>query len=249
MKQKLVILSSFICFGLLAQQVAAQTTTPTTTVQPQVKKQQAPVKRWKTPVKTQVPIAGKQVAATTAASAAVDSVKNTDFSLNGQYQFLLSRSRSINGYKLVNPYRLTAVWKSVIDTLAKERAELIKAKGAATGLQQRVNALQAEVKGNETAFAHTNAKIDEINVLGMPLSKSTYSLVVWALIVLLTIGLIVVIARSGKNNAEAKHSAQRYDEITAEYQAYKAKASEKERKLARELQDERNIIEEMKGKR
>ena len=51
-----------------------------------------------------------------------------------------------------------------------------------------------------------------------------------------------------ENILEAKHRTQLYDEISAEYQAYKTKSNEQQRKLARELQDERNIIDEMKSK-
>ena len=57
-----------------------------------------------------------------------------------------------------------------------------------------------------------------------------------------------MIARSTKNVLEARHRTQLYDEISSEYQAYKSKTNEVQRKLARELQDERNIIEEMKAK-
>ncbi|RZK72443.1 MAG: hypothetical protein EOO92_19835, partial [Pedobacter sp.] len=61
--------------------------------------------------------------------------------------------------------------------------------------------------------------------------------------------LIIVIARSGKSITEAKHRTQLYNEVADEYQAYKAKSVEKERKLARELQDERNKLDELNGRR
>ena len=226
---------AIVPLGALAQTEAASTKTQ----QVPAKAQPAPAKRWKKP--TTVPLA-------VAPAVRVDTVKNNDFSLNGQYQFLLSRSRSVNGYKLVNPYRLTAVWKSVTDTLTKERAELAKAKAKILEQTQTINGLQSEVKGNETEVADTNAKIDEINFIGLSFTKGTYNIIVWSIIGVLAIALIVVITRSAKNVLEARHRTQLYEEITSEYQAFKTKANEKERKLARELQDERNIIEEMRGR-
>jgi hypothetical protein len=84
--------------------------------------------------------------------------------------------------------------------------------------------------------------------LGISFTKGSYQMMVWSIIVILALALFVVIARSTRNILEAKHRTQLYDEISSEYQAYKTKANEQQRKLARELQDERNIVEELKGR-
>jgi hypothetical protein len=178
----------------------------------------------------------------------IDTVKNTDFSLNGQYRFMLSRSKSSYGAKLINPIRLDAVWRSVNDTLRKERAELKNAKAKVVEQEKTINNLKLEVSGKENILNDTTAKADEISFLGISFTKSTYNIIVWSMMVVLAISLLIVIARSTKNILEAKHRTQLYEEISSEYQAYKAKSNEQQRKLARELQDERNIIEEMKSK-
>lgn len=178
----------------------------------------------------------------------VDTVKNTDFSLNGQYNFMLSRSKTINGYKLINPGRLAGVWQSALDTLRKERTEFKKINTKVAEQEKTIASLQSEISGQENTLSTSNAKMNEISFLGMSFEKGTYHAIVWSIIVLLGIGLVVVIARSAKNISEAKHRTALYDEITAEYQAYKSKSNEQQRKLARELQDERNIVEELKNK-
>lgn len=178
---------------------------------------------------------------------AVDTAKNTDYSLKGQYSFMLSRSKSLNGYKLINPYRLSTFWQSVADTLRKERVELNKAKAKITEQAQAINNLRTEVSTKETSIANTNDKLNEISFLGISFTKSVYNILVWSIILVLALTLFVIIARSAKNINEAKHRTQLYDEINQEYQNFKAKANEKERKLARELQDERNLIEELRN--
>lgn len=178
----------------------------------------------------------------------VDTVKNTDFSLNGQYRFMLSRSKTINGYKLINPGRLAGVWQSALDTLKKERAEFKKINSELVSQAKTITTLQSEINGKENILNTSNAKMNEISFLGMSFEKTTYHIIVWSIIILLGIALLVVIIRSTKNILEAKHRTQLYDEITAEYQAFKSKSNEQQRKLARELQDERNIVEELKGR-
>jgi len=249
MKRKLFPLASILFLVLFAQNLVAQTQPATTNPQQvPVKAKPVPTKKWSS-VARKKPIVAGQTPVAPATTVRVDTVKNTDFSLNGQYQFLLSRSRSINGYKLVNPYRLTAVWKSVTDTLAKERAEFVKLKAKVVAQEKTIGGLQTEVKGNETEANNTNAKIDEINFLGLSFTKSTYNTIVWSIVGVLAIALFVVIARSAKNITEAKHRTQLYEEVSAEYQAFKAKSVEKERKLARELQDERNKLDDLNSKR
>jgi len=179
-----------------------------------------------------------------------DSIKNTDPSLNGQYQFMLSRTRtSADGYKMVARYRLDQLWKNVNDTLRKERAER-------RGLQQQlseqgktVNYLKTEISGKDASINENTNKLNEIKFLGISFDKGTYNIIVWSIIGILVIALIIIIARSGKNISEAKHRTQLYNEISEEYQSYKSKTVEKERKLARELQDERNKLEELTNRR
>ncbi len=228
MRQKLLYLTTVLFLGLLTLNTLAQTP---------VKTQTAPVKAY--------PVPGKKVYYP---RKALDTVKNTDFSLNGQYRFMLSRSRSSYGAKLINPARLDAVWKSVSDTLKKGRTELKIAKSKIIEQEKTITGLQNEINGQETSLSTSNAKMNEISFIGIALEKGNYHIIVWSIIALLGIALLIVIIRSSKNIIEAKHRTQLYDEISTEYQAFKTKSNEQQRKLARELQDERNIIEELKGR-
>jgi len=60
---------------------------------------------------------------------------------------------------------------------------------------------------------------------------------------------VVVIGRSGANTREAKYRTQLYNELEEEYKNYKVKANEKEKKLARELQTERNRLDDLLGEK
>ena len=225
MKQKLLALTTLFIIGFHSFNLVAQTQS-----------------RNNVPAKTQT----LPARATTYQKRVVDTVKNTDFSLQGQYRFLLSRSRSSYGSKLINPVRLDALWKSVNDTLRKERTALKNATIKVAEQEKEIANLKTEVGGKENALNETNAKADEISFLGISFTKGTYNALVWSIIGILGVALFVVIARSTKSILEAKHRTQLYDEISTEYQAYKVKSNEQQRKLARELQDERNAMEELR---
>jgi peptidoglycan hydrolase CwlO-like protein len=186
------------------------------------------------------------ISITSSAQLRKDSVK-IDPTLNGQYQLLLSKSRTLDGYKLINPARLSSFWKNVRDTINTTRRQLINTKKEVTNYQNEIVGLNKQVTGAETSLASSNARLNEISFLGIGFTKSNYNIFVWGLIASLAIALTVVILRSARNVHEAKYRSTLYEEISQEYQNYKVKANEKEKKLARELQDERNKLEEIRN--
>ncbi|AZI24250.1 hypothetical protein EA772_02385 [Pedobacter sp. G11] len=177
-----------------------------------------------------------------------DTTKNTDPSLNGQYQFMLKKSKSLYGAKLINPSRLTGLWKSVNDTLRKERKQLQEARQEIKAQAQNISILKGEVTGKESSLADATASVNEIKFLGISFNKGTYNTIVWVIIIVLAAGLAIVIFQSGKYRKEATYRTQLYQEVADEFQAHKVKAKDKEMKLARELQDERNKWDDARGR-
>ncbi|WP_442590141.1 hypothetical protein ACSBL2_02685 [Pedobacter sp. AW31-3R] len=170
-----------------------------------------------------------------------------DPSLKGQYNLMLAKSKTLNGFKLVNPYRLAAFYQSVNDSLKTNIVLLKKARMKIAEQEKSIQALNNQIKGKENSLADTNAKIDEISFLGISFSKSAYNTIVWSLIIVFALAFAFVSIRSAKSVQEAKYRSNLYEEISQEYQAYKVKANDKEKKLARELQDERNKLDDYKN--
>jgi len=168
--------------------------------------------------------------------------------LRGQYEFMLSKSKTINGYKLINPGRLAGLWKSVADSLNTSRRQLGAVKLKLAEQEKTIASLKGQISGTETSLATSNAKLNEISFLGISFTKSNYNVIVWSLILVLAAALAIIILRSAKHIHEAKYRSSLYEEISQEYQSYKTKANDKEKKLARELQDERNKLDELKNR-
>jgi tetrahydromethanopterin S-methyltransferase subunit B len=178
---------------------------------------------------------------------AKDSVK-VDPTLRGQYLSLLSKSKSLNGYKVVNPARITSFWQNLNDTLKTERRQLAASRKEITAQQKTIADLKTQVSQKEMALNTSTQKLDEITFLGISFTKGSYNTMVWTIIIILAIALAIIIIRSAKLLHEAKYRSGLYEEISSEYQSYKVKSNEKEKKLARELQDERNKLDEYKSR-
>ena len=161
-----------------------------------------------------------------------------DKSLNGQYQYLLTKV-----YNYQQPF-VAALWKNVIDSLNAGKHKLAEAQAKITDQTKTIADMQAAAKAGE----QQNAVAGEMSFMGIGLPKSTYNGIMWGLVVVLAAVAGIVIARSGRFKHEANYRIGLYNELEEEYKSYKAKANEKEKKLARELQTERNKVDELMGR-
>jgi hypothetical protein len=134
------------------------------------------------------------------------------------------------------------------DTLNTERRKLAEAQSKLATQTKDINTLKTDVTTKDQTLSESNAKRDEISLLGISLTKSSYNLLMWGLVIAFGVIAAVVIARSGAHTREAKYRIKLYEELDEEYKTYKSKANEKEKKLARELQTERNKLDELLGR-
>ena len=108
--------------------------------------------------------------------------------------------------------------------------------------------LKGAVSEKDKSLAESTARVNSVNLLGIYIDKSVYNLIMWGLVIVLGATATIVIYRSGSHSREAKYRIDLYNELEEEFKTYKAKANEKEKKLARELQTERNKVDELMGR-
>lgn len=168
--------------------------------------------------------------------------------LNQQYQDVVVRSGSYQGFKQIRTDKLDRFWKNVTDTLVRERQLRTQFDAKIAASTQTVNQSKAELDAVKKQLLESKASVNQVNLLGIPLEKGAYSLVMWGLVALLAAALTFAIYRTRTALTEARYRTGLYHELTEEFQKHKMNSNEKEKKLARELQTERNMIQEMKGR-
>ncbi|MEJ6982069.1 hypothetical protein WG906_16490 [Pedobacter sp. P351] len=245
--KRLLILFINLCFIALSSK--AQDSTKTVSPQPSKTTITSPVKK---PVK---PAAAIQTTPPTAiVNKPVNQVvkiadKPFNGSLKGQYEDLLKHSWMQQGYKVVNPTRLSVLWQNVTDSLKKANKELASAKQKLSEQEKQISELKKLTGSEGATISESSAPSTQIQVLGTSVDTTTYNWIVWGAIAVLGVGLAAVLFSTARNSSEAKHNKELYEEIASEYQSYKTKAKEKEQKLSRELQTERNTLEELLQKK
>ena len=87
--------------------------------------------------------------------------------------------------------------------------------------------------------------VDEISMLGISINKGTYNWIMWGLVLFLGAAFAFILFQSFSLRKEARYRSNLYSDLSEEFQAYKTKCNDKEKKLARELQTEKNRIDEL----
>jgi Skp family chaperone for outer membrane proteins len=171
-----------------------------------------------------------------------DTILMRDKTLSGQYKYLLTKT-----YHIQEPF-ITSFYKNLKDTINVERRKRQEAEAKLAVQTKTTNDLQTNVSEKEKSLAQSNARVNSVNFLGIYIDKSVYNLIMWGLVIALGATAAVVIIRSGSHSREARYRINLYNELEEEFKTYKAKANEKEKRLARELQTERNKVDELMGR-
>ncbi len=173
---------------------------------------------------------------------AEDSALMLDKTLNGQYKYLLTKV-----YRYQEPF-VTSLYKNMRDTMTADRRKLQEAETKLAAQTKTNNDLKSDVNQKDKSLAESNARVNDVNFLGIYIDKSVYNLIMWGLVIAFGVTAAVVIMRSGSHGREAKYRIDLYNELEEEFKTYKAKANDREKKLARELQTERNKVDELMGR-
>lgn len=177
--------------------------------------------------------------------------------LEKQFENLKSSSNTWQGYEVVNVKTLDSFWKAVQETVATKDKQLesFEAEAAAklqevrkdvAAQEQQLQAMQNEMKQREEEIQQSMHDITHLSVLGIDMPKQTYVLLSSGIILalLIALGVMAVQHKSSKRVAIEKRSA--YDEVALELTEYKKTARERDMKVKRELQTERNLVEDLK---
>ncbi len=174
-------------------------------------------------------------------------IANEDkLTLAERYQLMKSRSETYNDYKVIREYVLDGVWKITMDSIKSQRALLHAASATIASLEAdkknaQITLSQKEASMNEIVYDSTH-----ISVLGIGVDKRLFLTIV----VLAVIGLLMLIGiLSGKLKSmyvAIKEKMELANTTLHELEDYKRKSLEKQTKLSRELQNERNKLMELK---
>lgn len=165
---------------------------------------------------------------------------SSETTIDENFQELITNSNNFKGYKVVNTEQLTKLQQLTSNRIAELKAEISTSKEASEAQEEKMAALQAEVESMQASLTQVNNEKDNIEVMGMSLSKASYNTFMWTIIGILVVALVLFIVRYKRSYTHTSEARKNLAELEKEFDAYRAKALEKEQRLGRLLQDEKN---------
>jgi hypothetical protein len=153
---------------------------------------------------------------------------------------LIEKSNDYQGYKVVDYNDLISLKKNTIEFIAFLKNEITTQENTIDQQKDEISELKAGLETTKQNLADVTAEKDAITFLGMPFSKGSYMALMWGIVAALIIALLFFIYRFKKGNIQTTEAKKNLLQTENEFEVYRAKALEKEQRLGRLLQDERN---------
>ncbi|HET8808656.1 MAG TPA: hypothetical protein VFM65_00135 [Flavobacteriaceae bacterium] len=160
--------------------------------------------------------------------------------INEQFNELLDESNSYKDYKVVKKSKLEELQKNTNMEISQLEKEIDLANKNIAAQKKEISGLKASLKKTQDQLSATTKAKNEIAFLGIPMNKATFRTTMWCIILILVIFLGVFAYKFKNSNIQTQEAQKNQQEIEEEYEAYRKTALEKQQKMGRMLQDERN---------
>jgi len=174
------------------------------------------------------------------AQPAVKAIEDKTLTLQERYEVMKSGSQTYQDYKVIKGVILDNFWKINTDSINKQHAQVRLANSRIDSLHNELKIIQKELVDQRASMEEIVYDSTHISVIGIPFGKGTFLVLVATLFAGLLVFLGIVMGRMKILNAGMKEKALIAHTITQEFEDYKRKALDKQTKLSRELQNERN---------
>lgn len=179
------------------------------------------------------------------AQTASDALERDNQTLRERYLVMKNKSQNYQEYKVIKEHILDGMWRIIQDSLEQKQAAMRQAKAEINNLNKELDENRATLKAKEESMQDIVYASTHINVLGIDFDKGFFAGMVG--VILLALGLVIAVIYYSmkimrRNLAE---KVELVNSISAEYEDYKRRAMDKQTKLSRELQNERNKLAEL----
>ena len=161
-------------------------------------------------------------------------------SLQEQYDYLVNESSRYQTYKVVPNTWLNTFWTHVQDTLRAQQGSLKENEVLINVQKEDIEEFQNEKTVLSQEIEALKKEKNSLSLLGIPMNKSVYHVLVWTIIGVLAAGLVFFLGRFRYANSITKNTRKDNEELQAKVDQLRKRMLEKEQELRRQLQDEIN---------
>ena len=176
-----------------------------------------------------------------------DAVTDKKYTVRERFGIIREKSQTFKEYKVIKETILDSFWKIITDSMAVQKNRLQEAHNEIAKLKKDLSSSQAALKAKEQATHDVEFASTHIAIAGIDFTKAGFASFVGIVILALIVCLGLLIAKLKLMYGSVRERNDTVNTITREYEDYKHKAMDKQTKLSRELQNERNKLQELRA--
>jgi len=165
---------------------------------------------------------------------------DTPKSIEDQFDFIFNKSNNYTQFKVVKRDWLIKLKKQALDSLKNIETELKKAELKIVDQQNSIVKSEKSLGEVEQKLLSVTNKKDAMPFLGIPMTKNSYTIMTWSIVLLLLSFLSFFIYKFNRSNTITKEAQKNLKELEFEFEDHRRRALEREQKVMRKLQDELN---------
>ena len=179
------------------------------------------------------------------AQTASDALESNNQTLRERYLVMKNKSQNYQEYKVIKENILDGMWRIVQDSLNQKQADIRQARTEISNLNQELDKNKAALKEKEEGMEDVLYASTHISVFGIDFDKGFFAAMVGVILLLLGLVIAVIYYTMKMMRRNLTEKVELMNSISAEYEDYKRRAMDKQTKLSRELQNERNKLQEL----
>tara|TARA_R100000789_G_C2972825_1_gene141230 strand:+ start:267 stop:818 length:552 start_codon:yes stop_codon:yes gene_type:complete len=163
-----------------------------------------------------------------------------DNSIEGQFNKIYRTSTTYQVYKVIAMDKYESLKANVLDSLNKAEKLIVEKENLLITEREKIKELNTKLTKTKSDLDLALVKENSISLFGQQVSKVTYNLVLWIIIIVLASGLSFFIFKFSRSHILTKEAKENLESVEEEYENHRKKSLEREQKLRRQLQDEIN---------
>ena len=163
-----------------------------------------------------------------------------------QYQNMIEGSETFEIYKVIPITKMNEFGQIMNDSVQNLKENVASAKSAMMKAETERDSAKSQMNKLSSELEEAEKAVDQMPLLGIPMSKTTYNIVMWSIVVILIAGLVIVyimFLNSFRMTRQAKKDKELVDQ---ELEDLRKRSHEKQVKIKRELQTALNKLEEQR---
>lgn len=174
-----------------------------------------------------------------------DELSLNNSTIDNQFEYVLKKSgnfRGTNGqmYEAVNRNMFLTLKAHTIDSLKTVHKDLADTETVVNTQAKEIDELKTNLASTQATLDATNKEKNNMSLLGLQMSKSSYNVLMWSVIAGLLALLLFFIYKYKNSNTVTREAKKNLAEIEEEFDEHRRTALEREQKVRRQLQDEIN---------